>query len=153
MGSQVGSLGNKRQGYIVLPKGAVPDQNDTYRFMREIEISRSTRTESRNHWMSKRLEDLVTDRKQTLTKFDLHYHSHRSSECVPFRTILLRDSAQPWLLQVGTPRFDSSHCVKTTQATRNATPQNQSGMFTFSYLPTPSLRMNVIIGHQFVNPD
>ena len=43
------------------PRGAVPDQNDTYRFMREIEISCSTRTEDRNHRMSKRLEDLVTD--------------------------------------------------------------------------------------------
>jgi hypothetical protein len=29
-------------------------------------------------------------------------------------TILRRDSAQPWLLQVGTPSFGSSHRVKTT---------------------------------------
>jgi hypothetical protein len=29
-------------------------------------------------------------------------------------TTLRRDSAQPWLLQVGTPSFGSSHCVKTT---------------------------------------
>ena len=68
-------------------------------------------------------------------------------------TILRRDSTQPWLLQVGTPSFGSSHCVKTTQATRNAIPQTQFGTFTFSYLPTPSLRRKVIIGHQSVNPD
>jgi len=29
-------------------------------------------------------------------------------------TILRRDSAQPWPLQVGTPSFGSSHCVRTT---------------------------------------
>ena len=43
------------------PRGTVPDQNDTYRFMREIEVSCSTRTEDRNHRMSKRLKYLVTD--------------------------------------------------------------------------------------------
>jgi hypothetical protein len=32
-------------------------------------------------------------------------------------------------------------------------PQTQLGMFFLSYLPSPSLRRNVIIGHQFVNPD
>jgi hypothetical protein len=36
---------------------------------------------------------------------------------------------------------------------RSTTPQTQLGMFILSYLPTPSLRRNVIIGHQFVNPD
>ncbi len=35
----------------------------------------------------------------------------------------------------------------------NPTPQTQLGMFTFSYLPTPSLRKKAIIGHQLVNPD
>ncbi len=43
------------------PRGAVPDQNNTYRFMREIETSCSTRTADRNYRMSKRLEDLVAD--------------------------------------------------------------------------------------------
>jgi hypothetical protein len=43
------------------PRGAVPDQDDAYRFMREIEISRCARTESRDYGMSRRLEDLVTD--------------------------------------------------------------------------------------------
>ena len=43
------------------PWRAVPDQDDAYRFMREIEISRCARAESRDNGMSKRLEDLVTN--------------------------------------------------------------------------------------------
>ncbi len=43
------------------PRGAAPDQGDACRFMREIEISRSTPTESRDYRMSKRLEDLIAD--------------------------------------------------------------------------------------------
>jgi hypothetical protein len=54
-------MGTPRQGLAEMrskvtsffPRCSVPDQNNTYWFMREIEISRSTRTESRNHWMSK----------------------------------------------------------------------------------------------------
>ena len=69
MRENFGHYGNSRQDLSEMsgkvtsffPRGAVPDQNDTYRFMREIEISCSTRTEDRNHRMSKRLEDLVTD--------------------------------------------------------------------------------------------
>ena len=61
--------GNSRQGLSEMsgkvtsffPRGAVPDQDDAYRFMREIEISRCARTESRDYGMSRRLEDLVTD--------------------------------------------------------------------------------------------
>jgi hypothetical protein len=34
------------------PRCSGPDQDNSYCFMREIEISRSTRTESKNHWMS-----------------------------------------------------------------------------------------------------
>jgi hypothetical protein len=43
------------------PRSSVPYEDDTYGFIREIEISRSARPESRNYGMSKRLEDLVTD--------------------------------------------------------------------------------------------
>ncbi len=35
------------------PRRSVPDQDNTYCFMREIEISRSARTESRDYRMSK----------------------------------------------------------------------------------------------------
>ena len=51
---------------------------------------------------------------------------------------------------MGIPRFGKNHCVRT--ATNNHS-QTKFDMFTFCYLPTPSLRRNVIIGHQSVNPD
>jgi hypothetical protein len=43
------------------PRSSVPYEDDAYGFMREVEISRSARTESRDYRMSKRLADFVTD--------------------------------------------------------------------------------------------
>jgi hypothetical protein len=61
----------------------VPYENDTYGFMREIELLRGARPESRDYGMSKRLEDLVTDCQQALAKLNLRYRCHVSPDCQP----------------------------------------------------------------------
>ena len=45
-----------------LPRGAMPDHDNSRRLIREIKISCSTRTHDRNHWVPKGFEDLLADR-------------------------------------------------------------------------------------------
>src|ERR1039457_6654218 len=148
-----GSLGNERQGCIVLPK--VPHAQSERHLLihaRDRDFAQHANREQKSldvQVIGGSRHGLTTGSREIQPAQLLSWFSGASA-C---GTISRRDSAQPWLLQVGTPSFGSSHCVKTTYATRNPTPQTQLGMFNFSYLPTPSLRRNVIIGHQFVNPD
>jgi len=73
----------------------------------------STLTATENR-MSRRWRISLQIDSRLSPKFNLHSRCHGSWLSVAFGTILRRDSAQPWLLQVGTPSFGSSHCVKTT---------------------------------------
>jgi hypothetical protein len=67
--------------------------------------------------------------------------------------------AIPHFLRAGNPEVVRSpsgdYCweVRRSYPIRIITPKAQLGMSISPYLPTPSLRRNVIIGHQFVNPD
>ena len=71
---------------------------------------------------------------------------------VSLGTVLRRDSARPWVLQVETPKFWQQPLCQDHMATTKTTRQTQC-MFILSYLLNPSLRRKIIIGHQFVNPD
>jgi hypothetical protein len=108
-----GEPGNERPACIVLPK--VPHARS--------EPHLPIQTRDRDFTQRARLEQKSLDVPVILGS----RHGLKTSGASVFGTILLRDSAQSALVQAGTPSSGSSHCLKITSATRNATPQDQTG--------------------------
>ena len=54
----------------LLPRGAMPDHDDSRRSIREIKIPCSVRTHDRNHRVAERFENLLANRHQTESIFD-----------------------------------------------------------------------------------
>ncbi len=94
------------------PRGAVPDQNDTYHARDRDFVQHANRGQKPPdvQAIGGSRHGLTTSSREIQPALLLSWFSGVSD----VGTILRRDSAQPWLLQVGTPSFGSSHCVKTT---------------------------------------
>jgi len=58
-------------------KHAMPDHDDSRQSIREIKIPCSGRTNRRNHGVAKRFENLLANRQQTVSIFDLDDRCHR----------------------------------------------------------------------------
>ncbi len=109
-----GSLGNVPQGCIVLPK-ALRDRSERHPLIhgRDRDFAQRASREQRLRdvqAIGESRRGLTTGSREIQSALSLSWFSGVSA----FGTTLRRDSAQPWLLQVGTPSFGSSHCVKTT---------------------------------------
>ena len=111
---QAESCGNERQGYTVLPtelRGR--SRRRLLIHARDLDLAqRATR--------ERRLRDVqaIGGSRHGLTASSREIQSALSLSCFPglsaLGTFLRRDSAQACVLQVGTPSFGSSHCVRTT---------------------------------------
>jgi hypothetical protein len=109
-----GSLGNERQGYIVLPKG------HRARSERHLPFHARDRDFVQHANRGQKPPDVqaIEVSRHGLTTSFREIQPALSLSCFPgasaLGTILCRDSAQPCVLQVGTPSFGSSHCVRAT---------------------------------------
>jgi hypothetical protein len=81
----------------------IPSGNDKER-MHKSELDREPFTVA----MFTKIAESASDEARVV-KFNLDDRCHCSPEGVSFGAVLRRDSAHPWLLQVGTPSFGKSH--------------------------------------------
>src|ERR1022692_5252791 len=111
---QAGSRGNGRQAHIVLPP-APHVRSGQRRLIHAtgLDFAQLANREQKSRdvqVIGVSRHGLTTSSREIQPALLLSWFSGASA----FGTILRRDSAQPWLLQVETPSVGSSHCVKTT---------------------------------------
>src|ERR1022692_412170 len=111
---QAGSRGNRRQAHIVLPTAPhVRSRRLRLIHAKGLDFAQHANREQKSRdvqVIGGSRHGLTTSSREIQPALSLSWFSGESD----VGTILRRDSAQPWLLQVGTPSFGSSHCVKTT---------------------------------------